>query len=142
MSFENTDSKQPLPLIDDRLRLADIKPMVWFLGFGVGGATGLALAWAPYVVWSGKPTWIAIVAALIAMIHASIITLFWLNKETVHRRTALMTSMCVSAVLTGSLAWISGSNGMQASPLYGLAFMHLMMAFFHPMNLRLKKSMD
>jgi uncharacterized membrane protein len=82
------------------------------------------------------------VAALIAMIHASIITLFWLNKETVHRRTALMTSMCVSAVLTGSLAWISGSNGMQAGPLYGLAFMHLMIAFFHPMNFHLEKSKD
>jgi putative flippase GtrA len=142
MSFENTDSKQAPPLIGDQARLADMKPVVWFLGFGIGGATGLALAWAPYVVWTGKPTWIAIAAALIAMIHASIITAFWLNKETVHRRTALMVSMSISAVLTGSLAWISGSNEMQAGPLYGLAVMHLMIAFFHPMNFHLEKSKD
>ena len=142
MSFENTDFKQALPLIDDRPRLADIKPVVWFLGFGVGGATGLALAWAPYVIWTEKPTWIAIVAALIAMIHASIIIVFWLNKEIIRRRTAVMVSMIASAVLTGSLAWISGSNGMQSGPLYGLAFMHLLMAFFHPMNLHIQKSRD
>jgi putative flippase GtrA len=142
MSFENMDSKQALPLIGDQPRLADMKPVVWFLGFGVGGATGLALAWAPYVIGTGKPTWIAIAAALIAMIHASIITVFWLNKETVRRRTAVMVSMSVSAVLTGSLAWISGSNGMQTGPLYGLAVMHLIMAFFHPMNVHIEKSRD
>lgn len=137
--MENMDSLRPMPIFDQNTRLAETNAVVWFLGFGVGGATGLALAYALYALWLGAPIWIALVAAFVATIHATIIVAFWLNREVVLRRTALMVSMIASAVLTCSLAWLIGSNGMQTSPLYGLGFMHLIMAFCHPINFRTAK---
>ena len=132
MATQNSDSLKPVPLYDQNARLAETSPVVWLLGFGVGGATGLALAYAFIAIWIAAPIWIAIAALLVGTIHASIIVAFWLNREVVRRKTALMVSMISSAMLTCLLAWMIGANGMQTSPLYGLAFMHLIMAFCHP----------
>jgi hypothetical protein len=142
MAFENMNTLKPMPIFDHNTRLAETHPVVWFLGFGVGGATGLALAYALLAIWIGAPIWIAITATFVASMHASIIVVFWLYREVVRRRIALMVSMVASAILTCSLAWMIGSNGMQTSPLYGLAFMHLIMAFCHPANFTSNKTME
>lgn len=124
---------------DKSTRLAETSAVVWFLGFGVGGATGLALVSALYVFWRDYPLWVVIAATLIATIHASIIVAFWLRRDTVRRRNAILVSMIASAILTCALAWTTGSQGLQTSPLYGLAFMHLLMAFCHPANFATSK---
>ena len=121
-----------MPNFDRNSRLAEMNAFVWFVGFGVGGATGLAFFYALFAVWSGVPSWIAITATTIATMHASIIIAFWHYRDVVRRRTALMVSMIASAILTCSLAWMIGSNGLQTPPLYGLAWMQLLMAFCHP----------
>lgn len=134
MAIRIKDSQHSIPLFDQRTRLADTNALVWFLGVGVGGATGLSLAYALFAIWNAAPIWIPITAMLIATTHASIIAAFWLKRRIVLRRTALMISMIASAMLTCSLAWICGSYEMRSSPLYGLAFMHLIMAFCQPVN--------
>jgi hypothetical protein len=142
MALENVDSVKSMPHFDQNTRLAETNAVVWFLGFGLGGATGLALAYALFAIWSASPIWIAIFATLVATIHASIMVAFWLNRAIVRRRTALMISMIASAMLTCSLAWITGSHVMQTSPLYGLAFTHLIMAFCHPASFTTNKLLD
>lgn len=134
------DSLKPSPLYDQNACLAEVRPVVWFLGCGVGGATGLALAYAFFALAIAAPIWIAVAATFVAAVHASIIIAFWRYREVVRRRTALIVAMIASAVLTCSLAWIIGSNGMRSSPLYGLAFMHLIMAFCHPANFTTKQA--
>ncbi len=129
-------------IFDQNTRLAETNALVWFLGFGVGGATGLALVYALFAISNTAPIWIIVAAMLVAAIHASIIVAFWLNRQVVRRRTALMVSMIASAVLTCSLAWIIGTHGMQTSPLYGLAFTHLLMAFCHPTHFATHKITD
>lgn len=69
---------------------------------------------------------------MIALIHAAIISLFWRYRDVVLRRTAIMVSMVASSILTVVLAILVASGGMRSSPLYGLAFMHLVLAFCHP----------
>lgn len=128
------DFLKTVPMNDRDGRLAETNAAVWFLGVGVGGATGLALLYALFAIWNAAPIWIAIAATCVATIHASIIVAFWLNREFVRRKTALMVSMIASAILTCTLAWMFGSYGMRTSPLYGLAFMHLIMAYCHPTN--------
>jgi hypothetical protein len=66
------------------------------------------------------------------LLHASIITVLWVYRFTVHRRHAMMVSMLASSILTVVLATLVASGGMASSPLYGLAFMQLGFAFFHP----------
>jgi hypothetical protein len=90
------------------------------------------LACAVYSGFSRQPAWITIVAICIGMIHAAIMTAFWLSRRTVRYRTALMIGMVASAMLTWGLAWVTHSNGMNTGALYGLALMHLFIAFFHP----------
>ena len=68
---------------DQSTRLAETSAVVWFLGFGIGGATGLALVSALYTIWVKSPLWIVLVAALIALIHASIMVAFWQRRQTV-----------------------------------------------------------
>lgn len=123
-----------MSLFDNQTRLAETSAVVWLLGFGFGGATGIALVYAIYAVYSGMPSWIVITATLISAVHASIIASFWLYRQAVRRMTALMVSMIASAILMCSLAWIIGNTGLQKSPLYGLAGMHLIMAFSHPVH--------
>lgn len=125
---------------DQSTRLAETSAVVWFLGFGVGGATGLALVSALYTIWIASPLWVVTAATLIATIHASIMVAFWLRRDTVRRRTAILVSMIASAILTCALAWMTGSQGLRTSPLYGLAFMHLIMAFCHPANFATSKT--
>jgi predicted PurR-regulated permease PerM len=127
---------------DQSTRLVETSAVVWFLGFGVGGATGLALVSALCAIWIASPLWVVIAATLIAAMHASIMGAFWLRRETVRRRTAILVSMIASAILTSALAWMVGAYGGQSSPLYGLAFMHLIMAFCHPANFTTSKSTD
>jgi putative flippase GtrA len=142
MAFESIDSLKSIPLFDQRTRLAETNAVVWFLGFGVGGATGLSLAYGLFAIWNTAPIWIPIAASLVATIHASIIVAFWLNRQVVLRRTALMVSMIASAILTCSLAWMIGPHEMRSSPLYGLAFMHLIMAFCQPAYFNTNKTTE
>lgn len=142
MAFENIDSLKSIPLFDQRTRLAETNAVVWFLGFGVGGATGLSLAYGLFAIWNAAPIWIPIAATLVATIHASIIVAFWLKRQVVLRRTALMVSMIASAILTCSLAWMIGSHEMRSSPLYSLAFMHLIMAFCQPAYFNTNKTTE
>ena len=55
-----------MPILDRNVRLAKTNAVVWILGFGVGGATGLALAYALFAIWRGQPSWIVTVAAFVA----------------------------------------------------------------------------
>ena len=107
----------------DKESLASLDARVWFLGCGLGCATGLSLLCAFIAIWQKQTVSIAIPALLIALLHASIITVLWVYRFTVHRRHAMMASM---------LATLVASGGMASSPLYGLAFMQLGFAFFHP----------
>jgi len=66
------------------------------------------------------------------IVHNEMIQLFWVYRFTVHRRHAMMASMLASSILTVVLATLVASGGMASSPLYGLAFMQLGFAFFHP----------
>ena len=136
------ESLKSLPLFNRSSLLVETKAVVWLLGYGVGCATGLGFFYALFAIWSGAPIWIATAAILIASVHASIIVAFWRNRAVVLRRTALMVSMIASALLTCSLAWMFGSNGMRGSPLYGLALMHLLMAFFQPANFATNNPME
>jgi hypothetical protein len=83
-------------------------------------------------VWQNRLFSIAIPALMIALIHLSIISVFWVYRFDVHRRTAMMASMLASSLLTVALAVLMASGGMKSSPLYGLAFMQLVLAFLHP----------
>ena len=132
MSLETTDSSVQIPRPDPMASLASLNASVWFLGCGLGCATGLSLLCAFIAIWENYILSIAIPALLIALLHASIITVFWLYRFTVHGRTAIMVSMVVSSILTIALAILVTSGGMTTSPLYGLALMHLLFAFFHP----------
>jgi hypothetical protein len=116
----------------DKESLASLDARVWFLGCGLGCATGLSLLCAFIAIWQKQTVSIAIPALLIALLHASIITVFWVYRFTVHRRHAMMASMLASSILTVVLATLVASGGMASSPLYGLAFMQLGFAFFHP----------
>ena len=116
----------------DKESLASLDARVWFLGCGLGCATGLSLLCAFIAIWQKQTVSIAIPALLIALLHASIITVFWVYRFTVHRRHAMMASMLASSILTVVLATLVASGGMASSPLYGLALMQLGFAFFHP----------
>ena len=131
MSFEPTDSGDRIPL-SPREILASLNARLWFLGWGLGCATGLSLLSALIAVWQSQSLSIAIPALLIALLHASIITIFWFYRFTIHRRTATMASLLASSLLTVALAISMASGGMKSSPLYGLAFLHFVLAFFHP----------
>ena len=131
MSFEPTDSSVRIPL-SPKESLASLDARVWFLGCGLGCATGLSLLCALIAIWQNQTLSIAIPALLIALLHASIITVFWVYRFTMHRRNAIMASMLASSILTVVLAILVASGGKTSSPLYGLAFMQLVLAFFHP----------
>ncbi len=118
---------------DRQMNLDTINSRTWFFGCGIGCATGLALSYAILTIWNGNAPWLAIPALIVALIHATVITLFWLNRKVVHRRISLTTSMIVSSILLFALAMIIGNNGLQTSPFYGFAFIHLILAFFHPL---------
>lgn len=109
--------------------LAQMKPVVWFLGFGVGCAAGLAFAVGLIGTLSGAPTPTSVIAFAIAAVHSTIIIAFWQQRDRVRIRTAVMVSMLASALLTFLLGW---SNGSLRTPFFGLALMHALMAFFHP----------
>ena len=132
MSLETTDSIVRISRLDLKASLASLNARVWFLGCGLGCATGLSLLSAFIAIWENYILSIAIPALLIALLHSSIITVFWLYRFTVHRRTAIMVSMVASSMLTVVLAILVTSGGITTSPLYGLALMHLVFAFFHP----------
>ena len=132
MASQNNSSAVPQQW-DRQMNLDTINSRNWFLGCGIGCATGLALLYALLMIWNGKAPWVTIPALIIALIHATVITVFWLNRKVVHRRIALTTSMIASAILLFALAMIIGNNGLQTSPLYGFAFNHLILAFFHPL---------
>ena len=131
MSFEPTDSSVRIPL-SPKESLASLNARMWFFGCGLGCATGLSLLCALIAIWQKQTLSIAIPALLIALLHGSIITVLWVYRFTMHRRNAMMTSMLASSILTVVLATLVASGGMASSPLYGLAFMHLVLAFFHP----------
>ena len=131
MSFEPTDSSVRIPL-SSKESLASLDARVWFLGCGLGCATGLGLLCAFIAIWQKQTVSIAIPALLIALLHASIITVLWVYRFAMHRRTAMMASMLSSSILTVVLASLVASGGMATSPLYGLAFMQLVLAFLHP----------
>jgi hypothetical protein len=131
MSFEPTDSSVRIPL-SSKESLASLDARVWFLGCGLGWATGLGLLCAFIAIWQKQIVTIAIPALLIALLHASIITVLWVYRFAMHRRTAMMASMLSSSILTVVLASLVASGGMATSPLYGLAFMQLVLAFLHP----------
>ncbi len=131
MSFEPTDSSVHIPL-SPKESLASLDARVWFLGCGLGCATGLSLLCALIAIWQNQTLSIAIPALLIALLHASIITVFWVYRFAMRRRNAMMASMLASSILTVVLATLVASRGMASSPLYGLAFMHLVLSFFHP----------
>jgi hypothetical protein len=131
MSFEPTDSSVRIPL-SPKESLASLDARVWFLGCGLGCATGLSLLCALIAIWQNQTLSIAIPALLIALLHASIITVFWVYRFSMHRRNAMMAAMLASSILTVMLATLVASARMASSPLYGLAFMQLVLAFFHP----------
>ena len=131
MSFEPTDSSVRIPL-SPKESLASLNARMWFFGCGLGCATGLSLLCALIAIWQKQTLSIAIPALLIALLHGSIITVLWVYRFTMHRRNVMMTSMLASSILTVVLATLVASGGMASSPLYGLAFMHLVWAFFHP----------
>jgi hypothetical protein len=83
-------------------------------------------------IWQNQTLAIALPALLIALIHGSIVTVLWIYRFALHLRIAMMVSMLASSLLTVVLASIVASGGMSSSPLFGLAFMHLLFAFFHP----------
>ena len=131
MSFEPTDSSVRVRL-SPKESLASLDARVWFLGCGLGCATGLSLLCALIAIWQKQTVSIAIPALLIALLHASIITVFWVYRFAMHRRNAMMASMLTSSLLTVVLATLIASGGVASSPLYGLAFMQLVLAFLHP----------
>lgn len=131
MSFEPTDSSDRIPRLSPKECLASLNARMWFLGCGLGCATGLSLLCALIAIWNQTLS-MAIPALLIALLHASIITVFWVYRFTIHRRFAMMAAMLASSTLTVVLATLVASGGMASLPLYGLAFMHVVLAFLHP----------
>lgn len=140
MACETTDSAGVKLPLDSKSTLASLHPTVWFLGYGLGSASGLSLAFALMAIWNGDVPWVAIPALLIMVLHASIIILFWKYRYVVRSRTAIRVSLIASSVLTVSLAVIVSSAGMKTQPLYGLAFMQLLMAFCHPIFYNISKA--
>lgn len=132
MATETTDSEVCITRLDPKASLASLNARVWFLGCGVGCATGLSLTSSFIAILQNRLLSIAIPALIIALIHASIITVLWVYRFSVHRRTAMMISMLASSILTVALAILMASGEMTSSPLHGLAFMQVVFAFFHP----------
>lgn len=132
MATQLNDSSGRFTRLDPGESLASLNARVWFLGCGLGCATGLSLLSSLIAVWQNRLFSIAIPALMIALIHLSIISVFWVYRFDVHRRTAMMASMLASSLLTVALAVLMASGGMKSSPLYGLAFMQLVLAFLHP----------
>ena len=85
MSFEPTNSSVRVRL-SPKESLASLDARVWFLGCGLGCATGLSLLCALIAIWQKQTVSIAIPALLIALLHASIITVFWVYRFAMHRR--------------------------------------------------------
>ena len=135
MATQTNDSNGRITRLNPRASLASLNARMWFLGCGFGCATGLSLLSSLIAVWQNRLLSIAIPALMIALIHLSIISVFWVYRFELHRRTAMMASMIASSLLTVALAMIMASGGMKSSPLYGLAFMQLVLAFFHPATL-------
>jgi len=142
MAIETTDSNVRIPRLDPKASLASLNARTWFLGCGLGCATGLSLLYSFIAIWQNRILSIAIPALIIALIHASIIAVLWVYRFAVHRRTAMMVSMLASSILAVLLATMVASGGMPSSPLYGLACMHLVFAFFHPAVLVSTKKME
>jgi hypothetical protein len=132
MATQTNDSNGRITRLDTRASLASLNAFMWFLGCGLGCATGLSLLSSLIAAWENRLLSIAIPALMIALIHVSIISVFWVYRFDVHRRTAMMVSMLASSLLTVALAILMASGGMNSSPLYGLAVMQLFFAFFHP----------
>ncbi|MBM3966890.1 MAG: hypothetical protein FJ308_17765 [Planctomycetes bacterium] len=133
MPIPSNDMPEQSRQFDRLANLAAVNPRTWFLGCGVGCATGLAATYAILSIWNGHAAWIAIAALLLSMIHATVITLFWQYRDVVHRRTAVMASMIASSILLCVLAILIGSRGLPTSPLFAFAFIHLILAFSHPL---------
>ena len=132
MAIETTDSNVAIPRLNPKASLASLNARMWFLGCGLGCATGLSLLSSLIAIWQNHILSIAIPALILALLHSSIIAVLWVYRFAVHCRTAMMVSMLASSILTILLATLVASGGMPSSPLYGLAWMHLVLAFFHP----------
>ena len=132
MTFEPNDSRVRTPRLSPKESLASLNPHLWFLGCGLGCATGLSLLGALIAIWQNQTLSIAIPALLITLLHASIITVFWVYRFSIHRRNAMMAAMLSSSILTVVLATVVASGGIASSPFYTLAFMHLVLTFLHP----------
>jgi hypothetical protein len=132
MATQTNDFNGRIKRLDPRASLASLNTRMWFLGCGLGCATGLSLLSSLIAVWQNRVISIAIPALMIALIHVSIISVFWVYRFDIHRRMAMMASMLASSLLTVALAILMDSGGMKSLPLYGLAFMQLVLAFFHP----------
>ncbi len=135
MALPTNNLTKQSPQFDRLNNLASVNARTWFLGCGVGCATGLSALYGFLAIWNGYAPWLATLALLFAMIHATVITLLWLNRDAVHRRTAVMVSMIASSIFLFVLAIVIGNRGIQTSPLFAFALIHLILAFFHPLLL-------
>ena len=115
------------------VNLATVAARTWFLGCGVGCATGLSAVYAILAISNGQAGWHAASAFLFALIHATVISVFWLYRDVVYRRIAVMASMLTSSILLFVLTIVIGNRGIPTSPLLAFAFVHLILAFFHPL---------
>ena len=123
-----------------RWLLSSLTWHVWFLGYGLGGCTGLALIAG---LWSiaVDATWLSgVIALLISGTHAALLCFMWSRRAGISAWIAiclvfLMGSAgiaTVALVLTSTKSLVPSVNS-----LYILAFMNFLLAFTMPLQARL-----
>ncbi|MCU0706849.1 MAG: hypothetical protein MUF23_01005 [Pirellula sp.] len=109
---------------------------VWFLGYGLGGCSGLCACVGLWSILIDDSPVFGSIALLISMAHGGLLTLTWLKRSTVHAGIATTICFLVGAIGILSVAWLmkaSGSRVPALGSLYSLALMSAIMAFAVPL---------
>lgn len=121
--------------------LSSLDWRVWFLGYGIGGCSGLSLIagiWS--VVVDATPT-PGLIAMSISAIHFIYLALFWARRSSTLAKPAIRNGFLLGSAGIATVAFLLNANESRvpsANTLYALAFMSFVFAFVMPMQAKSK----
>jgi hypothetical protein len=121
--------------------LSSLDWRVWFLGYGIGGCTGLSfIAGIWSIVVDATPT-PGLIAMSISAIHFIYLALFWARRSSTLAKPAIRNGFLLGSAGIATVAFLLNANESRvpsANTLYALAFMSFVFAFVMPMQAKSK----
>jgi hypothetical protein len=117
--------------------LSSLDWRVWFLGYGIGGCSGLSLIagiWSVVVDTTSIP---GLIAITISAIHFIYLAMFWARRSSTLAKPAIRNGFLLGSAGIATVAFLLNANESRvpsANTLYALAFMSFVFAFVMPMQ--------